>query len=102
MWANRDYGQQKRDEYTSKNYHKVSDEIKPDWDLSGAVEDVQMLTWIGYRVAQGDKMPEWKTGTEFKAKRDEAMRSATPTSSGTPMISATPSTSATPMPSATR
>lgn len=68
------YSQQKRDEYTNKDYHKVSDEIKPDWDLSGAVEDVQMLTWIGYRIAQADKIPEWKAGTEFKAKRDESMR----------------------------
>ncbi|MGZ8921709.1 MAG: M28 family metallopeptidase, partial [Limisphaerales bacterium] len=68
------YSKQKRDEYTSKDYHKVSDEIKPDWDLAGAVEDAQLLTTIGYRVAQGDKFPEWKTGTEFKAKRDETMK----------------------------
>jgi Zn-dependent M28 family amino/carboxypeptidase len=71
------YSQKKRDEYTNIDYHKVSDQIKPDWDLSGAVEDAQMLTWIGYRVAQGDKLPEWKAGSEFKAKRDETMR-ATP------------------------
>jgi len=68
------YGKQKRDEYTEKDYHKVSDEIKPDWELSGAVEDAQMLAVIGYRVAQGDKYPEWKAGSEFKAKRDETMR----------------------------
>ena len=71
------YSKQKRDEYTNIDYHKVSDQIKPDWDLSGAVEDAQMLTWIGYRVAQADKLPEWKAGSEFKAKRDETMR-ATP------------------------
>ena len=70
------YSKQKRDEYTNKDYHKVSDEIKPDWDLSGAVDDAQLLTTIGYRVAQGDKYPEWKPGTEFKAKRDETMRGA--------------------------
>jgi Zn-dependent M28 family amino/carboxypeptidase len=68
------YSKQKRDEYTDKDYHKVSDEIKPDWELSGAVEDAQLLTLIGYRVAQGEKFPEWKTGSEFKAKRDETMR----------------------------
>jgi len=68
------YSKQKRDEYTDKDYHKVSDEIKPDWELSGAVEDAQLLTLIGYRVAQGDKYPEWKAGSEFKAKRDETMR----------------------------
>jgi Zn-dependent M28 family amino/carboxypeptidase len=68
------YSKQKRDEYTSKDYHKVSDEIKPDWDLAGAVEDAQLLTTIGYRVAQGEKYPEWKTGSEFKAKRDTMMK----------------------------
>jgi Zn-dependent M28 family amino/carboxypeptidase len=68
------YGKQKRDEYTEKDYHKVSDEVKPDWDLTGAVDDAQLLTMIGYRVAQGDKYPEWKAGSEFKAKRDEMMR----------------------------
>ncbi|HZI87144.1 MAG TPA: M28 family metallopeptidase [Pyrinomonadaceae bacterium] len=72
------YSKQKRDEYTEKDYHKVSDEIKPDWDLSGAVEDAQLLSIIGYRVAQGEKYPEWKAGSEFKAKRDESMRGATP------------------------
>ncbi|HEX2271918.1 MAG TPA: M28 family metallopeptidase [Pyrinomonadaceae bacterium] len=68
------FSKQKRDEYTNKDYHKVSDEIKPDWDLAGAVDDAQLLTMIGYRVAQGDKYPEWKAGSEFKAKRDEMMK----------------------------
>ena len=72
-----DYSKQKRDEYTEKDYHKPSDEIKPDWDLAGAVEDAQLLTTIGYRVAQSDKIPEWKTGSEFKARRDEMMKGGT-------------------------
>lgn len=72
------YSKQKREEYTEKDYHKVSDEIKPDWDLAGAVDDAQLLTAIGYRVAQGEKYPEWKSGSEFKAKRDETMRSSNP------------------------
>jgi Zn-dependent M28 family amino/carboxypeptidase len=68
------YGQQKRDEYTEKDYHKVSDEVKPDWDLSGAVEDTQLLFVVGQRIANTDKYPEWKPGTEFKAKRDAMMK----------------------------
>jgi len=67
------YSKQKREEYTSRDYHKVTDEVKPDWDLTGAAEDAQLLTIIGYRVAQGDQFPEWKAGTEFKAKRDASM-----------------------------
>jgi Zn-dependent M28 family amino/carboxypeptidase len=64
------WGLQKRNEYTTNDYHKPSDEVKPDWDLSGAVEDGQMLFEVGYRVAQSPTWPEWKPGTEFKAKRE--------------------------------
>ena len=48
-----------------KDYHQVTDEIQPDWDLSGAVQDVQLLE-VGYQVANADKYPEWKAGNEFK------------------------------------
>jgi len=65
-----DYGMKKRDEYTTNDYHKVSDEVKPDWDLAGAVEDLQLLFEVGNRVAQTDKWPEWKPATEFLAKRE--------------------------------
>ena len=68
------YSKTKRDEYTAKDYHKPSDEIKPDWDLSGAAEDAQLMFLVGYNVANADKLPEWKPGNEFKAKRDQMMR----------------------------
>ena len=68
------YSKTKRDEYTNRDYHKITDEVKPDWDLSGAVEDAQLLTIIGWRVSQEEKFPEWKPGTEFKAKRDAMMK----------------------------
>jgi len=58
------------DEFDSTDYHQVTDEVHPDWDLSGAVQDVQLLFEVGYQVANGDKFSEWKSGSEFKAKRD--------------------------------
>ena len=61
------------DEFDLKDYHQVSDEIKPDWDLSGAAQDVQLLFEVGYQVANADKYPEWKAGNEFKPKRDEML-----------------------------
>jgi Zn-dependent M28 family amino/carboxypeptidase len=67
------YGQAKRDEYTNNDYHKPSDEVKPDWDLSGAVADLHLLFELGYRVSQTLDFPTWKPGTEFKARRDSAM-----------------------------
>ena len=68
------YGKQKRDYYDEHDYHKPSDEVKPDWDLAGAVEDLRVLFEVGYRVAETDKYPEWKPGTEFKAKRDAMLK----------------------------
>ena len=72
------YSQRKRDEYTNNDYHKPSDHVKPDWDLSGAVEDLQALLQVGYRIAQTDRWPEWKPGTEFKAKRDSMLKGDKP------------------------
>ena len=65
------YGLQKEMEYIADDYHKVSDEVKPDWDLSGAVEDLQLYLQIGYRVAQADKFPEWKPGSGFSRPKEQ-------------------------------
>ncbi len=55
-----DYGEQKRREYISNDYHKPTDQIKPDWDLTGAVEDLQVLLEVGYEVAQTPARPVWR------------------------------------------
>src|SRR2546421_868565 len=68
------FGQQKKDEYVAKHYHQPSDEVNPEWDLSGAAEDLKLLFEVGYQAANGEKFPEWKPGTEFKMKRDEMMK----------------------------
>jgi Zn-dependent M28 family amino/carboxypeptidase len=68
-----DYGKRRRDEYTEKDYHAPSDQVKPDWDLAGAMDDAQLFFAVGYRVANAAKFPEWKPGNEFKAKRDESL-----------------------------
>jgi Zn-dependent M28 family amino/carboxypeptidase len=58
------------DDYTANDYHKPSDKIKPDWDLAGAVQDLQTLFSVGYRVAGADRFPEWSADSEFRAKRE--------------------------------
>jgi Zn-dependent M28 family amino/carboxypeptidase len=68
-----DYGQQRADDYTLHHYHQVSDEVNPGWDLSGAVEDDQLLFEVGYQVAFGDMIPAWLPGSEFKVRRDQMM-----------------------------
>jgi Zn-dependent M28 family amino/carboxypeptidase len=68
------YGQKKIDEYTERDYHKVSDEVKPDWDLSGGADDLKLLFEVTWQVAQGDAFPTWKAGSEFKARREAMMK----------------------------
>ena len=68
------YGMTKRAEYNAKDYHQVDDEVKPDWDLTGAIDDARALFKVGYLVAQRDALPEWRAGNEFKAKRDSMMK----------------------------
>jgi Zn-dependent M28 family amino/carboxypeptidase len=74
------WGLEMRQRYTLEDYHKPSDKIKDDWDLSGLVEDCQLYLLVGYRVANDPRMPEWKPGAEFKAKREASLRQAAPAS----------------------
>jgi len=64
------YGRKLRDEFTQRDYHKPSDTIKPDWDLSGAVQDLQFIWMVGFDVAQASAYPGWKPGAEFKRRQD--------------------------------
>lgn len=66
-------GDQLETQYILKRYHKPADEVSPDWDLSGAAQDSQLLFEVGWEVANGDRFPTWKPDSEFKARRDESM-----------------------------
>lgn len=66
----------KKDNYTAQDYHKPSDEYDPNWDLSGAIDDLRLLFKVGYRLAEESTFPNWKEGTEYKAKRDADMGAA--------------------------
>ena len=66
------YGKKMQNEYSSKHYHRPSDEFDAaTWTMEGAVRDLQLLFRVGRRLAFEEKMPKWKTGSEFKAARDK-------------------------------
>lgn len=67
------WGQQVADAYTAQHYHKPSDEIRPDWDLSGALEDLQIYYAVGARAASASSWPQWKPGSEFRARRERML-----------------------------
>ena len=60
------FGEAKRTEYIRNDYHKASDVIKPEWDLSGAIEDLQILLEVGYRSAQAPGRPSWKADAVWR------------------------------------
>ncbi len=62
------FGPEKRAEYIAHDYHQPSDVVKPDWDLSGAVQDLQVLLDVGYRVAEADGRPTWKPDAVWRPK----------------------------------
>lgn len=64
----KDFGDQKWSHYGEHDYHQVSDEIKPDWDLSGAAEDARWMAIAAYKVANNGKRPHWLPGAELVVK----------------------------------
>lgn len=71
-------GLAKRAAYTANDYHKVTDEIKPDWDFSGMAEDLALLRELGQELGNAPKTPVWRPGTEFKAVREASIKAARP------------------------
>jgi Zn-dependent M28 family amino/carboxypeptidase len=56
-------------EYITRDYHKPTDEVKPDWDMSGIVDDTRLLFRVGADVANEAEWPTWTAGSEFGANR---------------------------------
>jgi Zn-dependent M28 family amino/carboxypeptidase len=67
------WGKAQKEKYEATDYHQPSDEIKPDWDLSGAVEDAQLCFYLGAKVANAPELPAWNPGDEFEAARKKAL-----------------------------
>lgn len=64
------YGMEKSMEYTRDHYHRVTDEYDLSWNVDGAMEDMEVFFRTGLDIANSDAWPNWKEGTEFRAKRD--------------------------------
>jgi Zn-dependent M28 family amino/carboxypeptidase len=68
----KDYGKKQQDEYTSKHYHRPSDEYDAKtWTMEGGIEDLKLIYLVGQRLAFENKTVQWKSGSEFKAVREK-------------------------------
>jgi len=59
-------------EYTAKRYHQPDDEFDPSWDLSGMVQDAQLLHAVGYGLANSSDWPNWSEDSQFRSIRDQS------------------------------
>jgi Zn-dependent M28 family amino/carboxypeptidase len=66
----KEFGKQVREEYNSKHYHQTSDEIDTSWNMEGAIQDLLIYFKVGLSMANDEKFPQWKPGSEFKAIRE--------------------------------
>jgi Zn-dependent M28 family amino/carboxypeptidase len=64
-------GERAGEDYVRLKYHQPADEYDPNWDLSGMVQETQVLYDLGRRLATSREWPQWKAGAEFKAARDK-------------------------------
>jgi Zn-dependent M28 family amino/carboxypeptidase len=67
------WGRAQVEDFEAHRYHQPSDEIAPDWNFDGMVEDARIGFWTGYFVATADQMPSWVPGDEFEAARLKAI-----------------------------
>jgi Zn-dependent M28 family amino/carboxypeptidase len=63
-------GKAAQEDYTTRRYHKPQDEYDPNWDWSGAEQDLAMYFAIGQQLANGSAWPNWYPKDEFRAIRD--------------------------------
>ena len=60
--------------YEANNYHQPSDELRPDWNFDGMVQEAQFGFFAGLVVANDDALPQWNRGNEFEAARLAALQ----------------------------
>ena len=60
------YSDEMRDMFVAERYHKVQDTLRPDYDFSGGIEDLQLLFRLGLSLAETKEYPAWKPGSEFQ------------------------------------
>lgn len=58
-------------DFLAKHYHTPSDEYRDDWDLTGAIEDLELYYNTGRSLIDTGAWPNWREGTEFKETRDQ-------------------------------
>ena len=55
----------KQEEFNDKDYHQPSDEYDSSWDFTGGVDDMKLLSQLGWRIAALPELPKYNDGDQF-------------------------------------
>ena len=70
------WGAEQVADYVAHRYHKPADAYDPAWDVSGSLEDLQLLYAVGNRIANERRWPAWYPASEFRAIREASLKTA--------------------------
>lgn len=65
----KEWGAQQKEDYIAHRYHQPSDEYRPDFDLTGAVQLSEIVLGFGRWLANAPSVPTWNADAEFRAVR---------------------------------
>ena len=67
------WGREQIEAFEKTSYHQPSDQIRPDWNFDGMVDDVRLGFGVGVLVANANQLPGWTPGDEFEAARKKSL-----------------------------
>jgi len=67
------WGKDQLEAWEAAHYHQPSDQMTPDWNFDGMIEDARLGFEAGVDIANDPKLPAWVPGDEFEAARKTAV-----------------------------
>ena len=63
------WGETQLEDYRAHRYRQAADRYTEDWDVRGAVEDLELYRTVGERLANSRRFPRWFPNSEFSGNR---------------------------------
>lgn len=52
--------------YLAERYHRPSDQVRPEFDYRGAMQQARLLVRLSWMLAESSEFPAWVAGSEFR------------------------------------
>ncbi|MET0795166.1 MAG: M28 family peptidase [Polyangiaceae bacterium] len=68
-----EWGKEQVLSFEAHRYHQPSDQLGPDWNFDGMIEDARFGFLAALQIANSTQLPTWNAGDEFEAARHAAL-----------------------------